>query len=140
MLWTRHLPGTERSALAFNLDSNQYQFAYLLLRALFGERLNHIWMKNAKTKNIYESGFMETNGFFNVTAKPFTHWQCFGKVLARLAQGERMQSGWWLISHRFFKNLTSPGKFAQGKCTSFSYKHSFVEVWVMRAKRRENVQ
>lgn len=76
---------------------------------------------------------METNGFFKVTAKPFTHWQCFGKVLARLAQGERMQSG-------FFKNLTSPGKFAQGKCTSFSYKHSFVEVRVMRAKGRENVQ
>lgn len=43
-------------------------------------------MKNFK-KNIYESGFMETNGFFKVTAKPFTHWQCFGKVLARLAQG-----------------------------------------------------
>lgn len=52
MLWTRHLPGTERSALAFNLDSNQYQFAYLLLRALFGESLNHIWMKNLKKKHL----------------------------------------------------------------------------------------
>lgn len=94
MLWTRHLPGTERSALAFNLDSNQFQFACIpFTKSTLWRKVKSHLDEKCKKKNIYESGFMETNGFFNVTAKPFTHWQCFGKVLARLAQGERMQSG-----------------------------------------------